>query len=338
MLVDGDEAAVHGDAGLGVPDVVGHRTATDGDQQQLAVEGLAVLQRDGDAGVGDLGLGEPHAEGEVDAAPAERALEELRARLLLAGQQVGSASTIVTSAPKDFQTLANSTPMTPPPRTTTDDGAFSRRNAWSLLMMRSPSISRPGQRAGVGAGREDQRLRGGVRRAVDLDGVRRRHPAGALDDRDVATLHQAGEALVEPIDDAVLVLVDPRHVDALEGRLDADLLALASGVGDLGGVEQGLGRDAAAVQAGAADLAAFDHDHREVELGGAQRAGITAAAAAKDDEVGSLRVSHGHVSLNRGGAPIVPPRRRRDPPATRPGSGSAPRCRPSACSRGPRPG
>ena len=38
------------------------------------------------------------------------------------GTSRGSASTIVTSAPKDFQTLANSTPMTPPPRTTTRAG------------------------------------------------------------------------------------------------------------------------------------------------------------------------------------------------------------------------
>ena len=34
----------------------------------------------------------------------------------------GSASTMVTSAPKDFQTLANSTPMTPPPSTIAEAG------------------------------------------------------------------------------------------------------------------------------------------------------------------------------------------------------------------------
>ncbi len=39
-----------------------------------------------------------------------------------AGTSRGSASTMVTSAPKDFQTLANSTPMTPPPSTTTRCG------------------------------------------------------------------------------------------------------------------------------------------------------------------------------------------------------------------------
>ncbi len=34
-----------------------------------------------------------------------------------AGTKRGSASMIVTSAPKDFQTEANSTPITPPPST-----------------------------------------------------------------------------------------------------------------------------------------------------------------------------------------------------------------------------
>ena len=45
-----------------------------------------------------------------------RALEQASSSL---GTRCGSASTMVTSAPKDFQTLANSTPMTPPPSTTT---------------------------------------------------------------------------------------------------------------------------------------------------------------------------------------------------------------------------
>ena len=38
------------------------------------------------------------------------------------GTRWGSASTIVTSAPKDFQAEANSTPMTPPPSTIAERG------------------------------------------------------------------------------------------------------------------------------------------------------------------------------------------------------------------------
>lgn len=58
-------------------------------------------------------------------------------------------STIVTSVPKDFHAEANSTPMTPPPRTIADVGTRSSFSAWSEEMMRLPSISRPGSDFGT---------------------------------------------------------------------------------------------------------------------------------------------------------------------------------------------
>ncbi len=61
-----------------------------------------------------------------------------------AGTSRGRPSTIVTSAPNDFHTEANSTPMTPPPRTTADLGIQSSSRAWSLVMIRPP-ISSPGR-------------------------------------------------------------------------------------------------------------------------------------------------------------------------------------------------
>ena len=51
---------------------------------------------------------------------------------------------MVTSAPNDFQTLANSTPITPPPSTIAEAGTRSSVSACSLVITRSPSISRPG--------------------------------------------------------------------------------------------------------------------------------------------------------------------------------------------------
>ena len=99
------------------------------------------------------------------------------------GSRWGSASTIVTSAPKDFQTLANSTPITPPPRTTTDDGTLSSFSACSLVMIRSPSISRPGSDREYDPVARTSAFDGGVRRAVDLDGVGGRQLPAALDDR-----------------------------------------------------------------------------------------------------------------------------------------------------------
>ena len=91
--------------------------------------------------------------------------------------------------------------------------------------------------------------------------------------------------------DAVLVLVDAGHVDAVEGRVHAELRALAGLVGDLAGVQQGLGRDAATVQAGAADLVLLDQHHGLAEFGRSQSCGVAAAATAEDDEIG-LIVTH----------------------------------------------
>ena len=91
-----------------------------------------------------LGAREPDAGLEGDPALAERALQRLRARLVLGGHQARQAPRrSVTSAPNERQTLANSTPITPPPRTTTLSGTRSSPRACSLVMIRPP-ISRPG--------------------------------------------------------------------------------------------------------------------------------------------------------------------------------------------------
>ena len=60
---------------------------------------------------------------------------------------------------------------------------------------------------------------------------------------------------------------------------------LAGGVGDLGRVQQRLGRDAAAVQAGAPEQVLLDEGDGQPQLGGAQRAGVAAAASPEDDDV-----------------------------------------------------
>ena len=88
----------------------------------------------------------------------------------------------------------------------------------------------------------------------------------ALHIGDLAALHQPLQALVEPADDAVAVGVDPGHVDALQAGLDTEVRALASGIGDLRRMQQGLGGDAAAVQARTAELVLFHEDHREAQL------------------------------------------------------------------------
>ena len=66
----------------------GRRAAADGDEQQLGLEGLAVLEGDDDAVVVLGDALEAHAERELDAALAERALELLADRLVLVGDEV----------------------------------------------------------------------------------------------------------------------------------------------------------------------------------------------------------------------------------------------------------
>ena len=51
---------------------------------------------------------------------------------------------------------------------------------------------------------------------------------------------------------------------------------LAGEVGDLGGVEERLGGDAADVEAGATELALLDEADRETELGRPERTGVAA--------------------------------------------------------------
>src|SRR5690606_1605462 len=87
-LVGADEAAFELHAGLFEAVASGVRAAADGNQHDVGLELLAVLQADGDAGVGLLRAGELHAGLELDAAPAEGPLQALGDELVLVGDQV----------------------------------------------------------------------------------------------------------------------------------------------------------------------------------------------------------------------------------------------------------
>ena len=123
------------------------------------------------------------------------------------------------------------------------------------------------------------------------------------------------EAARELADDAVLPAAQ---------RVDVDL-GLAEGDAVVGGelrlgddlrhVQQRLGRDAADVQADAAEaLVALDEDDVEAEVGGAERGGVAADAGAEDEQLGvvvALRRcgSAGGAALRAGVAPSAPSRR-----------------------------
>ena len=88
VFVHGDVAAIGSHTGVLVPEARRDRPSADGDQQQFGVERGAALERDRDAGIGALNALEPGAELVADAAPPERALEQLGAGLVLERQQV----------------------------------------------------------------------------------------------------------------------------------------------------------------------------------------------------------------------------------------------------------
>src|SRR6185437_15255347 len=124
-----------------------------------------------------------------------------------------------------------------------------------------------------------------VDRVADPYAGRRLQPPGPLDRVYLAARDRGLQALPEPVHHAVLVRLDTRDVDALEGGLDADRGTVPGVVGDLGRVQQRLGRDAAAMQAGPPDLVLLDQRHALAEFGRAQRAGVPAAATAEHDDV-----------------------------------------------------
>ena len=103
--------------------------------------------------------------------------------------------------------------------------------------------------------------------------------------------------------------------------------SVVHGAEDLGGVQQGLGRDAAPVQAGAADLLLLHQGHREAGGRGVERRGVATGAAAKYDDV---VVGHDPGPLDSWARVTVAQRIRLWPP-----SGWCPRSPPAAGSQRP---
>jgi hypothetical protein len=127
---------------------------------------------------------------------------------------------------------------------------------------------------------------------------------------DLVLLEQPGDAARQPGDDRVLPL---HHLGQVELEVaDDDPVAgeLVLGLEEvLGGVEQGLGRDAPDVQAGAAEaLILLDAGDPHAELGRADGGDVPAGAGADDDQVvgrgggGVAHVRRGIIGRGREGA------------------------------------
>ena len=309
FLVDPDVAAIQLQAGFFGAETGRHRTAAGRHEQVLGVElrRLAVgrLRFDIDAVGAGLRARDLRAGQHLDALLLERLLELGRDRFVFDGTMPRQQLDDVTSLPKRRKIDANSTPTAPLPMIAIDFGISFRWIASSLVMIRLRSISMPGTLRGCRAGGDDDLL---ARVSVcfspvgDLDLAVAGKPAAALDPVDLVLLEQQLDAAGQPLDDLVLARVHLRHVDADRRLADrqAPLLPVLRDLQRVRVLEQRLGRDAAPVEAGAAEhRRPFDDRGLEPELRGADRGDIAAGAGADHDDV--VFVSHSVFFIDESG-------------------------------------
>src|SRR3954453_9829594 len=159
--------------------------------------------------------------------------------------------------------------------------------------------------------------------ALDAQHVRLRELRHAGDDLDLALLREAREPVREPRDDRLLPRPEPVDVDLRLAERDALALGLLGLGDDPRDVQQRLGRDAADVEAHAAEaLVALDQDDLQTEVGGAEGGGVAARAGAEDDDVGV--VVGGALHRRRGDRGPRPPPAPVPPPAGPRASGAPP--------------
>ena len=120
----------------------------------------------------------------------------------------------------------------------------------------------------------------------DFDLVRRNELAGTLHDGDLALLGHAGEAAGELCDDLVLESGELADVDFRRAEIDADLARVRGLVDHLGRMQQRLRRNAADVEADAAEgRVALDQHCVHTEVGTAERGRVAAGTGAEHDDL-----------------------------------------------------
>src|SRR5690606_2161377 len=255
-LVGQHETAFHADARLVVAVTRGVRASTYGDQQHVGLEGFTGLQRHGDAVLVLLRAGELHTRLESDLAPTERPLKLLGGELVLrryqSGQRFYDGDLGTEGGPDTGELDADHAAAQ-------HDGLLGYEVEGQRVLAGddAPAEFQTGDRLRVRTGGEHEVLPG-VAGAFHVDGGAADEGPGALHVVDLVGLRESLQSLVQPRDHRILVLVDTGDVDAVEHGLDAELFAVPRRVGDLGGVEQRLGRNAASMQAGAAQLVLLD--------------------------------------------------------------------------------
>ena len=204
--------------------------------------------------------------------------------------------------------LANSTPTAPAPTITMSLG--------SVVILQDVVAGHDllavgleaGQALDARAGREDDigRLEDALAALAgrpvlaglaDADLLRAVEAAAAVDPGHLVLVDERLEPGPHPLHDLVapgghLGVVD----DGLAGERQAEVLGVADLVGEGGRLEQRLGRDAAAVEARAADLVLVDEGDLEPELARAEGGRVAARARAEHDEIEVVGRADGHGS------------------------------------------
>src|SRR6516165_9028858 len=148
-----------------------------------------------------------------------------------------------------------------------------------------------GQLGDIGARRDDDILRlQNLRRTIlyrDLDFPRRDDCPEADERIDLVLFEQERDAIHIGGNGLVLMLHEGGHIELRPGRYDAESREVMLGLLEFfRSIEQGLGRNAANIEAGAAiGLALFDNSDFQAELGGADGADIPARAGSDDNEI-----------------------------------------------------
>ena len=295
-LVDFDEAAVELDAGAFETDVVGLGPAADGDQQAIRLDGfdLAVFKRhvEAHAGIGFLHAGRIDFRSgfDADAGFLEGAQEFLGDFVVFDGNDARQHL-----KHRDFAAEA----MEAGGELDADRArAQHRHGLGNLREIQDFDVGEDALRVGLEPG-EHARFRtggqndiarfqslGATVRGVDFDAARTGQPRVALDPIDLVLAHEELDALGVLGDDRILALQHQRVIQARIVAADAGFLRVLDVAEHVGGVEEGLGGDAAHQQAGSAQPGVFFNDGGfQAVLSRANGRRISTGAAPDDDHV-----------------------------------------------------
>ena len=320
MIVDGDAAAlVARDAGGFEAEAVGVGAPADGDEDDVGVE---ALRRPAGGRV------RPRPSATLPFFSTEATLLDRRkvkpwrvsrrwacfaTSPSIPGRTRSRNSTTVTSEPSRRQTEPSSRPMTPAPMTTRRCGTSVSVSAPVEVTTRVSSISTPFR----GEDSEPVAMTialASIVCASPFSGVTVTLPGAAIepgaDERiDLVLLEEVRDAVDARLHHRILVGLHRREIELRRADLDAERLeAVAGEIEHLGGVEERLRRDAADVQAGAAEgRALLDDRDLEAKLGGLDGADVAAGAGADDGEIvgGCQRKMLPHEAVDVSGEEIA---------------------------------